>query len=123
MEQDSGLMEQHLFKDFIDYMIVRVVCLFVPLVPEYPCRILAPKFFFMDYIDKVYVALKDRVPGVYPIAGLREPEKFTSAVKFLIDGEWLHNVSFSNDYTSLIISEPFEFQKLNKQHKTNWYEK
>lgn len=61
----------------------------------------------MDYIDKVYVHLKDRQPGRYPIHNLREKEKFIEAVKELIDGEWLRDVCFSSDYRTLIISEPF----------------
>jgi hypothetical protein len=76
----------------------------------------------MDYIDEVFIALKDREPGRYPISSLREPEKFTSAVKFLIDGEWLTNVSFSNDYGTLIISEHFSFEQPKKAQKTTWYD-
>ena len=59
----------------------------------------------MDYIDRVYVHLKDRKPGKYPIHNLREKEKFIEAVKFLIDGEWLTNVDFSADYQTLVIHE------------------
>jgi hypothetical protein len=40
----------------------------------------------MDYIDTVFVDLKQRLPGKYPLADLREPQKFIEAVKFLIDG-------------------------------------
>lgn len=76
----------------------------------------------MDYIDEVFIALKDREPGRYPIGSLREPEKFTSAVKFLIDGEWLTNVSFSNDYGTLIISTHFSFERPKKAFKTTWYD-
>ena len=72
----------------------------------------------MDYIDEVFIALKDREPGRYPIGSLREPEKFTSAVKYLIDGEWLTNVSFSNDYGTLIISSHFSFER-RTFHTTN----
>ncbi|MFA5816241.1 MAG: hypothetical protein WC865_11525 [Bacteroidales bacterium] len=71
----------------------------------------------MDYIDEVYIALKDREPGRYPIGSLREPEKFTSAVKFLIEGEWLTNVSFSNDFGTLIISGHFPFERVKKPLK------
>lgn len=77
----------------------------------------------MDYTDRVFVSLKDRKPGVYPLKDLKDPEKFVSAVKFLIDGDWLVNVSFSNDFSSVIVSEPFEIHKAFKQHKTNWYDK
>jgi hypothetical protein len=76
----------------------------------------------MDYIDEVFIALKDREPGRYPIVSLREPGKFTSAVKFLIDGEWLTNVSFSNDYGTLIISAPFSCKPFKKALKTTWYD-
>ena len=76
----------------------------------------------MDYIDKVYVDLKQRLPGNYPLADLREPEKFMDAVKFLIDGEWLVDVSFSNDYKSLIINKPFEAVLRSGSGKENWYD-
>jgi pyruvate-formate lyase-activating enzyme len=61
----------------------------------------------MDYIDKVNVDLKGRQPGCYPIHNFRERERFTEAVKELIDEEWLMDVYFSQDYRTLVISEPF----------------
>jgi hypothetical protein len=61
----------------------------------------------MDYIDRVYVDLKDRPPGKFLMSGLAEPDRFIEAVKELIDGQWLLNVCFSSDYQTLIISEPF----------------
>ncbi|TSA34956.1 MAG: hypothetical protein D4R64_10570 [Porphyromonadaceae bacterium] len=76
----------------------------------------------MDYIDTVYVDLKQRLPGKYPLAGLREPEKFKDAVKSLIDGEWLLDVSFSNDYNTLIISEPDPIMELKAPRKVTWYD-
>ena len=63
----------------------------------------------MDYLDQVFVDLKDKKPGRYPLDSLREPERFISAVKFLMDGQWLTNVYFSEDYKSLTVQEPFDF--------------
>ena len=60
----------------------------------------------MDYLDKVYSDLIVRAPGRYPLADLKEPERFIDAVKELIDGDWLHYLYFSNDYSELIIPNP-----------------
>jgi hypothetical protein len=60
----------------------------------------------MDYLDKVYKDLTTREPGRYPLQNLREPERFIAAVKELIDGEWIRNICFTNDYKILIIPEP-----------------
>ncbi|MFA5816653.1 MAG: hypothetical protein WC865_13645 [Bacteroidales bacterium] len=77
----------------------------------------------MDYIDRVYVDLKDREPGKFPMSSLKDPEKFISAVKFLIDGEWLTNVYFSQNYDSLIISRQFSFVTDKKPIRINWYDR
>lgn len=76
----------------------------------------------MDYIDKVYVDLKQRLPGDYPLADLREPEKFMEAVKFLIEGEWLVDVYFSNDYKNLIIKEQSVVMESKRPKKVTWYD-
>jgi hypothetical protein len=75
----------------------------------------------MDYIDTVFVDLKQRLPGKYPLADLREPQKFIEAVKFLIDGDWLPEVSFSNDYKILIIGEHDPKVQEKRPRKENWY--
>ncbi len=76
----------------------------------------------MDYIDTVYLELRDKPPGHYPLDKLREPQKFTEAVKFLIDGEWLTNVLFSNDYSVLIMKKPEIFQPPKSLTQT-WYDR
>ena len=68
----------------------------------------------MDNLDKVYLDLTTREPGAYPIDKLREPERFIQAVKDLIDGEWIHDICFSNDYKTLIIPEPIPVPKAIK---------
>lgn len=68
----------------------------------------------MDYLDRVYVELKDRQPGRYPIHNLKEPERFIAAVKELIDGEWLTEVYFSEDFQILVVELPFELIFNNK---------
>ncbi len=59
----------------------------------------------MDYIDRVYVDLKDREPGNYLMSSLKDPEKFIAAVKYLIDGGWIINVHWDSSYTTLFIKE------------------
>ncbi|TSA33882.1 MAG: hypothetical protein D4R64_13230 [Porphyromonadaceae bacterium] len=68
----------------------------------------------MDYIDRVYVDLKDRPPGKFHMSGLAEPEKFIEAVKFLIDGGWITNVHWDSSYSVFTIQEKFPFDTLNK---------
>lgn len=68
----------------------------------------------MDYLDRVYLDLTTREPGVYPLNNLREPERFIQAVKDLIDGEWIHDICFSSDYRTLIIPEPIPEPKATK---------
>lgn len=81
----------------------------------------------MDYLDEVYVALKDRSPGKYPIDRLKEPQKFVSAVKELIDAEYLVDVEFSSDYKFLIVLIPFDqlFEKSSGKlpARLHWHER
>jgi hypothetical protein len=80
----------------------------------------------MDYIDRVYVELKDREPGNFLMSSLKDPEKFIIAVKFLIDGGWLVNVHWDSGYTTLFIEEKFQFEDFKKpvsrRHKSGWYD-
>jgi hypothetical protein len=62
----------------------------------------------MEYLDEVFAHLKTLEPGRYPIRNLREPERFIKAVKELIDGSWLPNVHFSQDYFWMIIQQPYD---------------
>jgi hypothetical protein len=75
----------------------------------------------MDYIDTVFVDLKQRLPGKYPLADLREPLKFIAAVKFLIEGEWLPEVRLSNDYKILSIGAHYPKVQEKRPRKENWY--
>jgi len=47
-------------------------------------------------------------PGRYPLAGLREQDRFIASIKYLIDADWLTDVEFSNDYQFLIKKEPWK---------------
>lgn len=62
----------------------------------------------MDYIDQVYVDLRQREPGRYPLDRLRERHRFIEAVKELMDGEWLTELYFTEDYQTLVIQVPLE---------------
>jgi pyruvate-formate lyase-activating enzyme len=73
------------------------------------------KRILMDYIDRVYVDLKDRPPGKFLMSTLAEPEKFIEAVKFLIDGGWITNVHWDSSYSVFTIQEKFPFKTLKKQ--------
>lgn len=80
----------------------------------------------MDYIDKVFMDLKDREPGKFLMSSLQNPDSFIAAVKFLIDGAWLTNVEWDSDYTTFFIQEklPFKSDKNKPQTflKPNWYD-
>ena len=65
----------------------------------------------MDYIDRVYVELKDRPPGKFLMSTLVEPEKFIEAVKFLIDGGWITNVHWDSSYSVFTIEEKLPERK------------
>ena len=67
----------------------------------------------MDYIDRVYLDLKDRPPGKFLMSALAEPEKFIEAVKFLIDGAWITNVHWDSSYSTLFIEEKIPERKPN----------
>lgn len=67
---------------------------------------------FMDYIDRVYVDLKDREKSNFLMSKLKDPGKFISAVKFLIDGGWITNVHWDSSYSTLFIEEKFPFHKM-----------
>jgi hypothetical protein len=73
------------------------------------------KFFFMDYIDRVYVDLKDREKSNFLMSNLKDPEKFISAVKFLIDGGWITNVHWDSSYSTLFIEEKLPGKKPRDQ--------
>jgi len=62
----------------------------------------------MDYTDRVYVDLRQREPGRYPLDNLRERERFIAAVKELMDGQWLTELYFTEDYRTLVIQVPLE---------------
>ena len=68
----------------------------------------------MDYIDRVYLDIKDRAPGKFLMANLLEPEKFIEAVKFLIDGGWITNVHWDTSYSVFTIQEKFPFDSIKK---------
>ena len=72
----------------------------------------------MDYIDRVYVDLKDREKSNFLMSSLKDPEKFISAVKFLIDGGWITNVHWDSSYSTLFIEEKFPFDSFKKKVKT-----
>lgn len=76
----------------------------------------------MDYIDRVYVDLKDREPGKFLMSSLKDPEKFISAVKYLIDGGWLVNVHWDSSYSTLFITEKFPFKTTKRSLKTTSYD-
>jgi len=73
----------------------------------------------MDYIDRVYVDLKDRGKSNFLMSSLKDPEKFISAVKFLIDGGWITNVYWDSSYSTLFIEEKFPFESFKKTIKTS----
>lgn len=62
----------------------------------------------MEYIDQVYIDLRQREPGRYPLGRLRERERFIEAVKELMDGQWLTELYFTEDYQTLVIQVPLE---------------
>lgn len=80
----------------------------------------------MDFIDKVYLDLKDREPGKFLMSSLKNPDGFIAAVQFLIDGAWLTNVHWDADYTTFFIEEKFPFQSDRKEPvtllKSTWYD-
>jgi hypothetical protein len=62
----------------------------------------------MDYIDRVFVDLREREPGRYPLDRLKERDRFIEAVKELMDGQWLTELYFTEDYETLVIQVPLE---------------
>ena len=62
----------------------------------------------MDYINQVYVDLRLREPDRYPLGHLRERDRFIEAVKELMDGQWLTELYFTEDYQTLVIQVPLE---------------
>jgi hypothetical protein len=62
----------------------------------------------MDYIDRVFVDLRLREPGRYPLDRLKERDLFIEAVKELMDGQWLTELYFTEDYQTLVIQVPLE---------------
>ena len=80
----------------------------------------------MDYVDSVYLALKDRQPCKVLMSSLQEPDRFISAVKNLIDSGYLPNVHWDSSYSELTIQEklPFKFHKNKFQNdqKPTWYD-
>jgi len=80
----------------------------------------------MDFVDKVYIDLKDREPSNFLMSSLKDPEKFISAVKFLIDGGWLTNVHWDSGYNTIYIEEKFPFKSDKNAHlkprPTTWYD-
>ncbi len=72
----------------------------------------------MDYIDQVYVDLRQREPSRYPLGRLRERERFIEAVKELMDGQWLTELYFTEDYQTLVIQVPLEqFHEIKRKSK------
>lgn len=76
----------------------------------------------MEYLDQVYVDLKDRKPGKFLMSNLKDPEKFIAAVKDLIDYGYLPNVHWDSSYSTLFIQEKFPFDSFKKSVKNPWYE-
>jgi len=77
----------------------------------------------MDYIDLVYVAIKDLPPGKHLMSNLKDSDKFISAVKYLIDGGWITNVHWDKCFYTMTIEEKFPFHSSKKPVKTTWYNK
>ena len=81
----------------------------------------------MDYIDLVYVALKDKEPCKILMSSLKDPAKFIEAVKYLIEGDWLSNVYWDNDYHTMTIQEKIpsktDVNNSKKPRKTTWYDR
>ncbi len=85
-------------------------------------RCLAPKLlkkiFFMEYVDQVFVQLKDREPCKVLMASLKDSEKFILAVKELIDYGYLFNIEFNSDYSEMTIQEKFPFKSDKNKYQT-----
>ena len=62
----------------------------------------------MDYLDRVFIDLRQREPGRYPLDRLKERDRFIEAVKELMDGGWLTELYFTEDYRTLVIQTPLE---------------
>ena len=56
----------------------------------------------MDYIDQVYIKVKDLPKGKYPMADLQDPDHFIDAIQHLIDGEWINDIDFTTDHQKLV---------------------
>ena len=56
----------------------------------------------MDYIDQVFIEVKDLIPGKYLMSKLKDPERFIEAVKELIDDEWVNDIDFTKDYEYMV---------------------
>lgn len=56
----------------------------------------------MDYENQVYIWLKSIKPGSkIDITQAKEPDKLKTTIKYLMDGDWIIDFSFSNDYKFL----------------------
>jgi hypothetical protein len=80
----------------------------------------------MEYIDTVFLALKDREPCKVVMSSLQDPEKFILAVKELIDYGYLPNVHWDSSYSVMTIQEKFPFKSDKNAHlrprPTTWYD-
>lgn len=65
----------------------------------------------MDYLDQVYVHLKKLKPGKYRMADLADPDRFIDAVQYLISGEWITDVEFTEDDQDLVKHDLTGFKK------------
>ncbi|MFA5816845.1 MAG: hypothetical protein WC865_14630 [Bacteroidales bacterium] len=81
----------------------------------------------MEYIDRVYIDLKDREKSNFLMSSLKDPGKFISAVKELIDYGYLPNVHWDSSYSTLYIEEKLPDKTPQNQSqnlsKTTWYDK
>jgi len=106
-EQTEAFLEQNYF---IKLLYIRELgseefCSACSVTNRCPGKLKTKKRFLMDYIDRVYVDIKDREKSSFLMSSLKDPEKFISAVKFLIDGGWITNVHWDSSYSTLYIEE------------------
>jgi hypothetical protein len=75
----------------------------------------------MDYLDQVYLEIKDREKSNFLMSSLKEPEKFIAAVKELIDSGYITNVHWDSSYSRFYIEEKFPFATDKYKRSKNWY--
>ena len=80
----------------------------------------------MEYIDTVFVALKDRAPCKVLMSSLQDPDRFILAVKELIDSGYLSNIHWDSSFLIMTVEDkwPLNCDKIIlAKTRPNWYDK